>query len=831
MLAVTVFTQGCVLDWTRDKDDDVMLEPGSMQDGGAGPDDVQNGGDAGPGPEPGEDGGPISSGCDDLQCGEQEICVEAQGSAVCECEPQLVRDEVGLCLTPVACTDEAPDADADGVPNACDNCPFVANATQVDIDGDGLGFACDSVVRLPTAFTEPAYRYDGSGQLGVPGDLTLLLARDSAMLWYDIYSSNLGDGDVDYAVLDGQGGLYTRDLPATTVQTQRPFLARDGTAFASTPQGLETTRAGLTVDVVGPHALELQGFTFDDHDVLSVTTKTGAQLYRYDAGNVQALTSERGKIVPRSGPRFLHLEVTDAGVRSLLAYEPSTGVVTNALTGFETLSLLNETTAGFTYCATQPGQGVTVLSVAGSLQWKRALSGDANCELARAFEDQRKVRWWSHRPCAGCRASLYQGSELLVQDAAGFFVAAETYVSDTAYFMADGLSAWDPIAKTLTQVNSTPIGSPLEYDPPTDSWTVGYTQIDKVVLLQVLPQVREFVLQLSGRPSFAGGVVDAQGGAWINASLQGEGQLWYFASPTATPRRVFDSGKVTLTGEGQYALISHNGLLYRLGAAGELETITQDADGHSLSDLNLVESHTWLFRAADGTHVMRIKRVDGSYALLTFRAGQLRTSAGSSPATQQALALAKQLSVGPVADDGTPWLDASVEGRVMLFSVAQGVLTLELDAPRQSLGGNGGGLRWRTLKGKRYLFFNANGRAHAYHLAGATLTESVLPPGDFSAIEWRDDDAGLLHIVKASGERVSCAFATIDAWATDPRACVSWGFSGGGFLFAQPVPGFSLSGWKDEVFWAQQQAVRLAAAVVVDDQNSQYLVRVPTVLD
>lgn len=37
----------------------------------------------------------------------------------------------------------APDADGDGVPDGEDNCPDVANADQLDVDGDGIGFACD----------------------------------------------------------------------------------------------------------------------------------------------------------------------------------------------------------------------------------------------------------------------------------------------------------------------------------------------------------------------------------------------------------------------------------------------------------------------------------------------------------------------------------------------------------------------------------------------------------------------------------------------------------------------------------------------------------------
>ena len=36
-----------------------------------------------------------------------------------------------------------PDADSDGVPDSADNCPAVANADQLDQNGDGVGNACD----------------------------------------------------------------------------------------------------------------------------------------------------------------------------------------------------------------------------------------------------------------------------------------------------------------------------------------------------------------------------------------------------------------------------------------------------------------------------------------------------------------------------------------------------------------------------------------------------------------------------------------------------------------------------------------------------------------
>jgi Thrombospondin type 3 repeat len=41
------------------------------------------------------------------------------------------------------------DSDGDGVPDASDNCPLVANAGQADRDGDGIGDACDPLDGRP----------------------------------------------------------------------------------------------------------------------------------------------------------------------------------------------------------------------------------------------------------------------------------------------------------------------------------------------------------------------------------------------------------------------------------------------------------------------------------------------------------------------------------------------------------------------------------------------------------------------------------------------------------------------------------------------------------
>ena len=55
------------------------------------------------------------------------------------------------------------DTDGDGVPDATDNCPTVANANQADADGDDLGDVCDDNSYAPTVSTPAA---DSTGNEG-----------------------------------------------------------------------------------------------------------------------------------------------------------------------------------------------------------------------------------------------------------------------------------------------------------------------------------------------------------------------------------------------------------------------------------------------------------------------------------------------------------------------------------------------------------------------------------------------------------------------------------------------------------------------------------------
>ncbi len=54
------------------------------------------------------------------------------------------------------------DTDNDGVADAIDNCPFVANPDQADADGNGVGDACEVRPPIIVAQAQPPIRADGS---------------------------------------------------------------------------------------------------------------------------------------------------------------------------------------------------------------------------------------------------------------------------------------------------------------------------------------------------------------------------------------------------------------------------------------------------------------------------------------------------------------------------------------------------------------------------------------------------------------------------------------------------------------------------------------------
>ena len=88
-----------------------------------------------------------------------------------------------------------PDQDKDGVPDFRDNCVAVANPDQRDIDGDGIGTACDEpeTPPPPPPPTPPQFTYKFIGTFGRPQNPIATFARDG-----EIVNARVGD------VIDGK---------------------------------------------------------------------------------------------------------------------------------------------------------------------------------------------------------------------------------------------------------------------------------------------------------------------------------------------------------------------------------------------------------------------------------------------------------------------------------------------------------------------------------------------------------------------------------------------------------------------------------------------------
>jgi hypothetical protein len=77
-----------------------------------------------------------------------------------------------------------PDRDGDGIPDFRDNCPDVYNPDQRDIDGDGIGTACDEneVPPPPPPPTPPQFDWKFIGVFGRPQNQIAVFTRDREIL-------------------------------------------------------------------------------------------------------------------------------------------------------------------------------------------------------------------------------------------------------------------------------------------------------------------------------------------------------------------------------------------------------------------------------------------------------------------------------------------------------------------------------------------------------------------------------------------------------------------------------------------------------------------------
>jgi hypothetical protein len=109
------------------------------------------------------------------------------------------------------------DADGDGIPDASDNCPAVANPDQADGDFDGIGDACDP------QFNSTPCVVKGLGFLATP-------AQSFAFAASFAKGAAMPKGAVGYADLAAKTGLKSSTLTGLACRGREATIAGTGTA-------------------------------------------------------------------------------------------------------------------------------------------------------------------------------------------------------------------------------------------------------------------------------------------------------------------------------------------------------------------------------------------------------------------------------------------------------------------------------------------------------------------------------------------------------------------------------------------------------------------------
>jgi hypothetical protein len=156
--------------------------------------------------------------CTDDACSPISGCTFTNNTAACDDgDASTVNDH---CQAGVCVGQSANDLDGDGVPDAIDNCPSVANPSQADSNGNGIGDACDPVC--------VSYR---RGVLGTVVDSAVLSSRPN---------NTYGSSATVFVGATAGGtsyGLLKFDLsaiPANAVVTSSTITIAETTTAAST---------------------------------------------------------------------------------------------------------------------------------------------------------------------------------------------------------------------------------------------------------------------------------------------------------------------------------------------------------------------------------------------------------------------------------------------------------------------------------------------------------------------------------------------------------------------------------------------------------------------
>ena len=213
----------------------------------------------------------------------------ANGECELSCEQGYV-ERAGACVA-----DPAQDDDADGVPNAVDNCRLVPNADQVDCDVDGLGDACDGSCGV--VMTGYISRYDPER-----GEALSLPNASLEVEGYPIYGETDERGQYRLAGLrSGRHHLLIFSGQSEPPSETPRLLAR--LAFSVTPSAVGE---GVSRDfIVEPPGDLIGAVTLNDR-ARSEAVHGGIGVYIEGLPYMQALTTPSGYFELRDVPAGEH---------------------------------------------------------------------------------------------------------------------------------------------------------------------------------------------------------------------------------------------------------------------------------------------------------------------------------------------------------------------------------------------------------------------------------------------------------------------------------------------------------------------------------------------
>lgn len=154
-----------------------------------------------------------------------------------------------------------PDSDADGIADADDNCPDVANPNQLDFDGNGAGNACDVMVYtgISGTLSSEAQADAGIGSCNIPidfvstgGMVQVEMDDDAQLVRVELTEMSVED------ILDKECNIL---IITANVSIKDFMMANGGGAFpVSMPHGQDQHDAGTAMGMTNiPHPIIATG--------------------------------------------------------------------------------------------------------------------------------------------------------------------------------------------------------------------------------------------------------------------------------------------------------------------------------------------------------------------------------------------------------------------------------------------------------------------------------------------------------------------------------------------------------------------------------------------